>query len=128
MTIEYIPNPNAKAQALGAIFAATEETFELDIKPEAVRTSPVTPEGLARNLAMGKKGVAAYGTGHNRQSIDVEVALQSDGPHAELFTQSGYGGFLEVGTSKMSAQPYLWPAFQKFVRKIVDRARSNMNG
>ena len=49
------------------------------------------------------------GTGTNRRSIDSAVTETENGPQAELFTQSGYGGYPEVGTSKMRAQPYLWP-------------------
>src|SRR5438552_394773 len=94
-----------------AIFEATQEVFELDIKPTAKELSPVTPEGLARNLellAQHKLGDRRPGgTGVNRNSIDATVIETENGPQAELFTQSGYGGYLELGTSKMRAQPYL---------------------
>ncbi len=30
-----------------------------------------------------------------------------------IYTQSGYGGYLELGTAKMSAKPYIYPAFQR---------------
>lgn len=128
MSVTWRPRPGAHKKAQAAIFKATQDVFELDIKPEAVKKSPVTPEGLERNLGQGKKGVRAKGTGHNRQSIDVEVAQSPEGPRAKMFTQSGYGGYLELGTSKMRAQPYLWPALRSFVKNVGKYAKENMNG
>jgi|SRR5581483_4865361 len=121
--------PQALAQAKAAIFQATQEVFELDIKPDAVENSPVTPQGLVQNLAkqaQGKLHRPAGGTGFNRRSIDVKVAETEKGAKAQLFTQSGYGGYLEVGTSKMSAQPYLFPAFARHISKLPQAVRSKI--
>lgn len=126
--ITFRPNPNAAAQYRAAILQATKEIFELDIHPEAVRTSPVTPEGLQHNLELGKKGVKATGTGHNRQSIDYEVEETDQGPVGKLYTQSGYGAFLELGTRFMRAQPFLWPSLQKFISKIATRTKEITRG
>jgi HK97 gp10 family phage protein len=121
---------------------AVKEVFQLDILPEAIKNSPVTPEGVEYNLAkhpnlelahMTKNGkvifnrtnmVPILGTGHNRQSLDVEFTETPSGPEAKLFGQSGYSGYLEVGTSKMRAQPYIWPAWLKFKDKIIALIRS----
>jgi hypothetical protein len=46
------------------------------------------------------------------------VKLTDKGVEAKLFTQSGYGGYLELGTSRMRAQPYLWPAFIENIDKL----------
>lgn len=89
----------AKAETEQAIFNAVQELFELDIKPEAIRGSPVL-------------------TGTNRRSIDTTVEKTAQGTKASLYTQSGYGGFLEVGTRRMQGRPYLYPAFQKFFPQL----------
>ena len=109
---------------------ATRETFQLDILPEAVQTSPVTPEGLQYNLEKWSEKNHKPGTefkrtdtGHNRQSLDVEFHETPSGTEAKLFSQSGYGGYLELGTSKMRPQPYIWPAFLKFYRKIAAKVK-----
>lgn len=107
-----------------AIFNEVSDTFELDIKPEAAANSPVTAEGLAINI--GEKKKRPGGTGTNRRSIDVTVEDGPDGPHAELFTASGYGGYLEIGTSKMRAQPYLYPAFVLKMQGIQDRIKARI--
>lgn len=121
-------NTKAKDQVLEMILAATKETFQLDIVPEAAANSPVTPEGYQRNLEQGKKGVHATGTGQNRASIDFTVEASPEGVKAELFTQSGHGGYLEVGTSKMRAQPYLFPAAMKFLKGIAQKVKIKIAG
>jgi hypothetical protein len=122
--------PAAKAITKQAITQATLETFELDIKPDAVKRSPVTPEGYAHNLELLAEhklgGRRASGTGANRNSIDTETSDTPEGPKATLFTQSGHGGYLEVGTSKMRAQPYLYPAFIEHVDKIPERVKEKI--
>ena len=45
-------------------------------------------------------------TGNNRRSIKYEAK----GLTASTFSTSGYGGYLETGTSRMAAQPYFKPA------------------
>jgi HK97 gp10 family phage protein len=91
---------------------STTEVFELDILPDAKRLSPVSPDNPKI------VGTKYRDTGHNRRSIDATVEDTPNGPQAELFTQSGYGGYLEVGTSRMPARPYIWPAFQRFIGKL----------
>ena len=60
-------------------------------------------------MAVEAKELSPVDTGHNRDSID----YTANGLSGEIFTQSGYGGWLEVGTSKMDAQPYFRPAFEQ---------------
>jgi HK97 gp10 family phage protein len=96
---KFTPNPRVKGQIAEAIFESVQEVFEIDIKGEAVEGSPVR-------------------RGTNRRSIDTEVVMTPQGIKATLFTQSGYGGYLELGTSKMEARPYLFPAFNKFRTKL----------
>lgn len=81
----------AKAEFSETLGQAITETFRDDITPEAKRRSPVD-------------------TGYNKGTIDYSVKKEKRGWIARLFTQSGYGAYLEEGTWKMRAQPYLWPA------------------
>lgn len=48
-------------------------------------------------------------TGNNRRSIKFE----SKGLTGAIFSTSGYGGFLETGTVKLSARPYFKPALDR---------------
>ena len=97
-----------KQQVLDAIFQATQEVFELDIKPAAADASP-------------KK------TGTNARSIDADVTQQPDGVHAELYTQSGYGGYLELGTRHMSPKPYLNPAFEEGIASLPEKVKEKLD-
>jgi HK97 gp10 family phage protein len=124
--------PLAKAKLSSTIREAVEEVFATQIHPAAVEKSPVTPEGLARNLelkALGKLGDRPPGgTGTNRRSIDFTVETTEQGTVATMFTQDGYGGYLETGTSKMRAQPYLWPAFIENADKIPQSIKVKIEG
>jgi len=99
----------AREQVNKAVSEATEEVFQYDILADAKQES---------------KSI----TGTNRRSLDVEFAQTSTGKEATLFSQSGYGGYLEVGTAKMKAQPYMWPAFKKFVKKIAVVVKEKLHG
>jgi len=68
--------------------------FDEEIVPTAKELSPVTAEGYQRNVAEKKKHPS--GTGTNRRSIDSTVTETAEGVQAQLFTQSGYGGYLEL--------------------------------
>jgi len=118
-------NEDAKRQAKNAVLTAVTEAFQLDMVPKAKELSPVTPEGLEYNRLKRPhaKLTDVGGTGTNRRSIDSEVREVSEGVKGSMFTTSGYGGWLEVGTSKMRAQPYIWPAFRMYVGGIAKRVK-----
>ncbi|KKM74968.1 hypothetical protein LCGC14_1395070 [marine sediment metagenome] len=101
---KFRPNPAAIAKLNGALFRALDETLDIDIQTEAKDRSP-------------------YITGMNRRSIGIEVEEVGGRVEGSIFTQSGYGGYLEIGTSKMAAQPYLWPAVESHAPKIFERMR-----
>ncbi len=72
-------------------------------------------EPLARDLS-------PFDEGTNSRSIRHSVA----GKTAEIHTESGYGGYLEVGTSRMPARPYLRPAIERNKRKIAERIKDEL--
>lgn len=81
------------------------------------------------------KELSPYDTGHNRRSITMDafvdgervgaqvesgftvdsatLGVKARGPSFRIYTQSGYGAFLELGTRRMPAQPYIYPAFEQ---------------
>ncbi len=95
-------------KVMGVVNGAVEEGLKdtvVETAAEVVRGSPVL-------------------TGHNRRSIDYWVKKL----RARIFGTSGYSGYLEVGTSKMAAQPYFKPAadrhFPNFVKNVARRLRA----
>lgn len=55
-----------------------------------------------------------YLTGNNRRSI----AYNAKGLEGSVYSTSGYGGFLETGTSHMAARPYMKPALDRHIGKL----------
>jgi len=123
---------DALLRVKAAVLSATQDLFDEQIVPTAKDLSPVTPEGYERNLQLEAEhklgGRRPGGTGHNRQSIDAAVTDTPEGPQAEMYTTSGYGGYLELGTSKMRAQPYLNPAFEQHIGELPAKVKEKITG
>lgn len=58
----------------------------------------------------GAKQRAPVDTGFLRNSISTTVRDTKDGAVGEVGPTANYGGFVELGTSRMGPQPYLRPA------------------
>ena len=111
----------AKVEVKQAVFDAVQEVFEIDMKTAAVQGSPVrAPKG-----PHNPQGIPG---GTNRRSIDTDVEMSEQGVEASIYTQSGYGGYLEVGTRKMAARPYIRPAFDENVAKIPEKVKEKLGG
>lgn len=110
----------AKQEVRQAVFEAVQEVFEVDIKTAAVQMSPVrAPKG-----PHNPQGIPG---GTNRRSIDTEVNQTEEGTEAAIFTQSGYGAYLELGTYKMAARPYIRPAFDQNIAKVAERVKEKLS-
>lgn len=126
-----------------AVLEGVAEVFAQDMWPAAAKGSPVETGHNRRTIAVevsgfGEKKVATSGDGET--SGVTEVA--ETGVTAAIYTQSGYGGYLETGhvarhdQSRRSAKtgrfrrvfigpdrfvparPYIYPAVQKFMGTI----------
>jgi HK97 gp10 family phage protein len=53
-------------------------------------------------------------TGNNMRSIKYEAK----GMNGAVFSTSGYGGYLETGTSRMPARPYFKPALDRNIHLL----------
>ena len=62
--------------------------------------------------------IVAVDTGNLRDNINFYV----DGIMLIVFTTTGYGGFVEIGTSSMAAQPYLTPGVVAAWKTIFGKA------
>lgn len=98
-----------------AVFAATEEVFA-DIQATAAENSPVLAKATSERYP-----------DENRDSIQTSVEQVDAGVEAQLFTTSGYGGYLELGTSKTAAQPYLWPAVEEHIDKLPEAVKAKLD-
>ena len=71
---------------------------------------------LAEHVTAGAKRRSPYKTGTNRRSIRWAAPR---GGERTIFTQSGYGAYLELGTKKMAARPYIRPALEDVKRRAT---------
>lgn len=108
--------------------------YQVNLKIDEV----IKAAGEAARLAMRDTVVEIYNesihgsparTGHNRRSLASEVSgmgTVAEGVDAEtervvddsrvegaVYSTSGYGGYLETGTVKMAARPYMKPAIDR---------------
>lgn len=88
----------AKAGTVGAKAATATLKAGADITRDAKALAPVDTGNLRASIGMTVTGSGAHG----RMSVEI-------GPTAN------YGEYVETGTSRMAAQPYLFPATDRNV-------------
>lgn len=98
---------NTRIELEHMIQESVRDVFENRIRPDAKAASPVD-------------------TGNNRDGIDTEVTQVEAGIQATIFGQSGYSGYLEIGTSKMEARPYIGPAVDKHIKEIAPKVKAQI--
>lgn len=84
-----------------------------DLATAGVRASARagTAMGKALNdISAGAKNRSPVDTGTLKSSISTEIQNRGDTIRGEVGPTVNYGGFVENGTSRMRAQPYLRPA------------------
>lgn len=107
MTLEFDLHVNLKTAAakrqIEEALAGGLQEIVTDISADVVAGSPIL-------------------TGHNRRSISTELKKLS----ARIFSTSGYGGWLEIGTRRMSARPYFRPALDRHIKKLPDAIKKRL--
>lgn len=93
--------------------------LERDLEKGAAKVEALAPRVVAKvalDIERDAKINAPVDTGNLMGSIGAEV----DGLTAEIGPTAEYGGYVEYGTSKMHAQPYMGPATEKNTPAFVD--------
>lgn len=78
--------------------------------------APLVVKKTAFDIERDGKIFAPVDTGTLESSISTEV----DGLTAEIGPHTDYEGYVEYGTSKMNAQPYMGPAAEKNTPPFVE--------
>lgn len=101
------------AQSSG-FFIVFDRIPEVIARVEAV--SRAAPKRVADRIAADARDRAPVDTGFLRSTIEsVSIA---DGKIAEIFVGASYSGFVEYGTYKMAARPFLTPAFEARAKEL----------
>jgi len=99
----------------------------VEVTHDAVQLSPWLTGNNRRSMtgeASGMGMVASGGEGQPERIVDDSKI------EGAVYSTSGYGGFLEVGTSKMPARPYIKPSLDKnfTAEKYAQKVRSHLGG
>jgi len=95
----------------------------VEVTNDAVRGSPWLTGNNRRSLVgeVSRMGMVASGGGGSSERLIDDSKIEG-----AVYGTSGYSGFLEVGTSRMPARPYIKPATdknftaEKFARKVKE--------
>ena len=86
----------------------------VEIHSDSVKGSPALTGHNRRSLAGEVSGMGTVAQGEDATSERVVDDSKIEGA---VYSTSGYGGFLETGTVKMAARPYMKPAMDKSFTK-----------
>jgi HK97 gp10 family phage protein len=102
-----------------ALFDATQEIVGFEAVERARELAPVLKEPTKERKP-----------GELRDSIDARVNRVTSGKRtgvrARIMTHCGYGGFVELGTARTDAEPFIWPAFEQVIRQLPEAVKANL--
>ena len=88
-------------------------------------------EGLLEGLLSAKDvaiSLCPADTGELRESIDCVVEAGDAGAVGRLAAGAAHAAFVELGTHKMAARPYLYPACAQSTSAILDAVANAVRG
>lgn len=98
-----------------ALFDACQEVIAVDAVEGAKELAPVLPKATTERTP-----------GELRDSIDATVRHDKKGVRARITTSCGFGGYVELGTQKAQAEPYIYPAFETNIQKLPQAVKDNL--
>jgi len=115
-----IRDTEVKKEVTEASKKAMRDTV-VEVTRDAVRGSPWDTGNNRRSIVGEASGMGMVaGQGSSERLVDDSKI------EGAVYSSSGYGGYLEVGTSRMPARPYIKPAMDKsftadkFARKVKE--------
>lgn len=86
----------------------------------------ISVESACALIEASAKGYAPVRTGALRESISTEIRETDKTIVGEVAPHVSYAQFLEFGTYKMAAQPFMRPAYEENRGAILDLFRGNI--
>lgn len=103
-------------------FQLDDKAFIAGLKDQMSKLKLRTESDLLRlgiDVERKAKQLCPVKTGRLRSSISHKQGRDSRGPYVDIGTSVKYGPFIEFGTSRMAAQPFLRPAFAEALNAAV---------
>lgn len=72
------------------------------------------------------KSICPVDTGNLKNSISKKVISQGDAIGLEIIADADYANFVEYGTSKMVAQPFIRPSMEKNRDKVTELLKKSV--
>jgi HK97 gp10 family phage protein len=108
-----------KVVGLDNLNAALKENATLDDVRRVVSQNGV---GLNQKMVSKANFTKGYSTGATKRSIHLEIT--GGGLSAEVGPETGYSIYVEFGTRKMEAQPFVRPALEAQAPKFISDMQS----
>ena len=87
-------------------------------EPNIVRKGFADAEAAVQDAAAEARRIVPVDTGYLRSSIFHAAERRRHGWSVTLGAEAHYAGFVEWGTSRMAAQPYLRPAYEQMIERL----------
>lgn len=81
---------------------------------------------IAKQMEMDAKSNCPTKTGRLKESIKADITKTGKKATLRLYSTVDYAPYVEYGTSKMAARPFLKPAFNQNKNKVVRKIRNNI--
>ena len=90
-----------------------------DLKKGAAKVEKTAPRVVAK-VALDIEATAKVNAPVDTGNLESSITSDVDGLSAEIGPTAEYGGYVEYGTSKMHAQPYMGPATERHAPAFED--------
>jgi HK97 gp10 family phage protein len=97
---------------------STVKSNRQEVLKAAITQGGKNVNDLCEIMAMEAKHLSPVFSGNNKDSIAYKAGVEKGKVFGRVFTESGYGGWLEIGTARMPARPYFAPAYTMAMRQV----------
>lgn len=98
--------PRVKVEGIEALVKGLNKNADLDLIKKVVKTNGAELDSKAKRNAVFTQG---YATGQTKRSIS--TTIEDGGLTSKTKPSTEYSVYVEYGTRKMAAQPFMKPAF-----------------
>lgn len=99
-----------------------------EARKQMIRAAAQSVAVSAEEVVAMAKELCPVESGALRNSITATVSRTETGVTAQVTCKKGYGKYVEYGTSKMPARPFMYPAARAYEAKIKAQIAAAIRG